>query len=345
MKHKQLTQLETAEFCTSLSLLLHGGLGLSDSVWLLQQEAAGDLQKQLTHLGQLLDGGSTLSSAMAETGIFSAYVTAMTRIGEETGHLEETLTSLGDYYRENDRTVHQLKQALAYPCMILALMLLVIGVLLIKVLPVFEDVYASLGSRLTGLSGALLQLGKLLESLLPGLLAVLAAGAVLVLAVWLSASCREVLLGFWRNHFGDRGVARKFNNARFARGLSMGISSGLPLTEAACLAESLLCTGAAERAARCREALEENAELTDALRAGELLPPWAARMLAAGIRGGSGDRVMEEIARRLMEEARTSLEERAAKVEPAMVLVCSLLVGVILLSTILPLMNIMASIG
>ena len=125
----------------------------------------------------------------------------------------------------------------------------------------------------------------------------------------------------------------------------MGISSGLPLTEAAGLAENLLCAGAAERAARCREALEQDAELADALRAGELLPPWAARMLAAGIRGGSGDRVLEEIARRLMEEARTSLEERAAKVEPAMVLVCSVLMGVILLSTMLPLMNIMASIG
>ena len=46
-----------------------------------------------------------------------------------------------------------------------------------------------------------------------------------------------------------------------------------------------------------------------------------------------------------MEDARTSLEETAAKVEPAMVLVCSVLVGVILLSTMLPLMNIMASIG
>lgn len=345
MKHKQLTQLETAEFCTDLSLLLHGGLGLSDSVWLLQQEASGDLQKNLTLLGQLLDGGSTLSAAMAETGVFPGYAVAMTRIGEETGRLEETLTSLGDYYGENDRTVHQLKQALAYPSMILLLMLLVIGVLLIKVLPVFDDVYASLGSRLTGLSGALLQLGQLLESLLPGLLAVLAAGTVLVLAVCLSASCREALQGFWQNRFGDRGIARKFNNARFARGLSMGISSGLPLTEAARLAEDLLCAGAAARAARCREALEQNMELADALRVGELLPPWAARMLAAGIRGGSGDSVLEEIARRLMEDARTSLEERAAKVEPAMVLVCSVLVGVILLSTMLPLMNIMASIG
>ncbi len=345
MKHKQLTQTQTAEVCSSLSLLLHGGLGLSDSVWLLQQEAAGDLGEVLTALGQRLDEGSTLSGAMAETESFPGYVTAMIRIGEEAGRLEQALSSLGEYYAENARTVRQLKNALAYPCMILLLMLMVIAVLLIRVLPVFDAVYVSLGSRLTGLSAALLYGGQLLTRLLPVLLAVLVLGAVLVLAVCLWAPLREKLRILWQKAFGDRGVARKFNNARFARGLSMGISSGLPLTQAARLAENLLSPGAASRAALCCSALEQDASLTDALRAGDLLPAWAVRMIAAGIRGGSGDRVMEEVARRLMEEARASLEERAAKVEPAMVLVCSVLVGVILLSTMLPLMNIMAMIG
>lgn len=345
MKHKQLTQAQTAEVCSSLSLLLHGGLGLSDSVWLLQQEAAGDLGEVLTALGQRLDGGSTLSGAMAETDGFPGYVTAMIRIGEETGRLEQALSSLGEYYGENVRTARQLKNALVYPCMILLLMLMVIAVLLIKVLPVFDAVYASLGSRLTGLSAALLYGGQLLGQLLPALLAVLVLGVVAVLAVCLWPSLGEKLRILWQKRFGDRGIARKFNNARFARGLSMGISSGLPLTEAARLAENLLSPGAASRAALCRTALEQDASLTDALRAGDLLPAWAVRMIAAGVRSGSSDRVMEEVARRLMEEARTSLEERAAKVEPAMVLVCSVLVGVILLSTMLPLMNIMASIG
>lgn len=344
MKQKELTQMTTAEFCTSLSLLLHGGLPLSDSVWLLQQETDTHMGESLTRLGQLLDEGSTLSAAMEAVGIFPTYVTAMTRIGEETGRLEEALSALGDYYLENAKTVRQLKNALAYPSMILLLMTVVIGVLLTKVLPVFDGVYASFGSRLTGVSASLLYLGQGLNAAMPVLLGVLAAGIGIVLAVCRIPAFREGLVKRWQQWFGDRGIARKFNNARFARGLSMGISSGLPLQEAARLAEDLL-TGGKDRAVRCRQALEQDMDLTDALRAGELLPGWAVRMIAAGVRGGNGDRVLEEVSSRLMEEARISLEETAAKVEPAMVLVCAGLVGAILLSAMLPLMNIMASIG
>lgn len=347
MKTKQLTQAETAELCSSLALLLHGGLGLADSVWLLQQEAAGTAKALLTRLGEQLDQGSLISVAMEETGGFPAYAAAMIRIGEQTGRLEETLAVLAEYYTENDRTVRQLKNALVYPCMILLLMLLVIGVLLVKVLPVFDGVYASLGSRLTGVSAALLYMGQLLEGALPVLLVVLLLGTLLVAAACLFPAVRDWGAGVWQKRFGDRGICRKFNNARFARGLSMGISSGLPLTEAAELARKLLqeIPGAQARAVACCQALEQNMPLAEALQAGNLLPAWATRMVSAGVRGGNGDRVLEEVARRLMEEARASLEETAAKVEPAMVLICSVLVGVILLSTMLPLMNIMAAIG
>ena len=347
MKRKPLTQAETAELCSSLSLLLHGGLGLADSVWLLQQEAKGAVKEMLTGLGDCLDRGSTLWAAMEEAEAFPAYVPAMTRIGEQTGRLEETLKALAEYYTENDRTVRQLKNALAYPCLILLLMMVVIGVLLVKVLPVFDGVYASLGSRLTGISAGLLHLGQLLKAFLPVLLAVLALCALVTAAACLFPAVREWGTGIWQKRFADRGICRKFNNARFTRGLSMGISSGLPLAEAAALAGQLLrgIPGAEKRAEACRKALEENMPLAEALGIGDLMPPWAGRMVSAGVRGGNGDRVLEEVARRLMEEARAALEETAAKVEPAMVLGCSLLVGIILLSTMLPLMNIMAAIG
>ena len=76
-----------------------------------------------------------------------------------------------------------------------------------------------------------------------------------------------------------------------------------------------------------------------------LLPAAACRLLTLGMRGGSGDEVMEEIARRLSDEAQLALESKVGKVEPALVLVTSVLVGAILLAVMLPLMNIMTTIG
>ena len=75
------------------------------------------------------------------------------------------------------------------------------------------------------------------------------------------------------------------------------------------------------------------------------LPAAESRMLAIGLRQGSGDKVMDNIADRLMEQAEEALENTVAKIEPAMVLLASALVGMILLSVMLPLMNIMSAIG
>lgn len=348
MDRPTLTNQENAGLCRGLSLMLHAGIPLSDGAYLLAQEEQGQYQQQqLTALGQKLDEGMLLSSAMEEIGAFPDYVTGMVRIGERTGRMEEALNSLSAYYEERHRTNKRLRSALAYPSMILLLMLAVIAVLLIKVLPVFDEVYASLGSRLTGAAAGLLHLGQALETALPVLLALLAAAVIAVLLFSCWAPFRKKCTDFAQKHFGDRGISRKFNNARFARALAMGLKSGLPLEESIELAKMLLSDvpGAAKRCEVCAAKLSEGASLSEAMDEAGLLPAASCRMLTVGLRGGNGDQVMEEIAHALMEDASDALEAGISRVEPAMVLTASALVGAILLSVMLPLMNIMSSMG
>ena len=84
------------------------------------------------------------------------------------------------------------------------IMLVMVVVLLTKVLPVFEDVYASLGGQLTGVAGGLLALGRVLDAAMPVLCAVLAAAVVLLAAFAGSAAFRTRVLSLWRKrrHFG-----------------------------------------------------------------------------------------------------------------------------------------------
>ena len=267
----------------------------------------------------------------------------MARIGETTGALEQALDALADYYDQRHRTARQLRQAVAYPGMILILMLGVIGVLLVKVLPVFDSVYASLGSGLTGFSGALLDLGQGLRGLLPVLLGALLALGLLALCKPL----RDRVLAVFRRRFSDRGILRKFNNARFAQALSMGLGSGLSAEESVALAGRLLSDvpGARERCEACAEALRRGEGLRESLEAAQLLPAAQSRMLAVGIQGGNGDAIMGDIVRRMQEEVGESLSDLVSSIEPAMVLTASLLVGAILLSVMLPLLDIMSTIG
>lgn len=342
-----LGNLETARICRELALLTHAGIALADGVFLLAKEAQSPFQDLLDQMGEDLDKGLPLSDAMAQRDAFASYAVTMVRLGEEAGKLEESLELLADYYEERHRVNHRIRSAVAYPGMVLMLMLMVVGVLLIKVVPVFDRVYGSLGSRLTGAAAGLLYLGQGLERVLPCLLAILLLFAAGALVLWFSASLRKKARFFWQSRFGDRGIGRKFSNARFARAMAMGLGSGLHLDAALELAQQVLTDtpGAARRCAACAQTVKNGTSFREAVEAADLLPPALCRMLALGIRSGNADQIMETIAKTMMEDAQSDLDAAIGRIEPAMVLVSSLLVGLILLCVMLPLMDILAVLG
>ena len=347
MQKGMLSYQEIAAFCQELALLMQAGIRLSDGVFLMAEEEKGQYCDVYKEIGEKLDQGEILSVALEACGCFPAYVFGMISVGEKTGRLEESLFSLADYYEERCRVNRMLKSSLTYPMVIMVLIMAVVGVLLIKVLPVFDKVYMSLGSRLTGAAAGLLQVGYGLKAALPFLFGFLVVGIVLVVLFAKVSRFREKVLFVFANKFGDKGISKKLNNAKFARALAMGLTSGLTMEEALEQVRTLFVDvpGALKRCDKCLEMLEEGMELSVAMRENEFLQASYAKMLAVGMRGGNGDRVMTEVADRMMEDAGLALDNAVAKVEPAMVLAASVIVGMILLAVMLPLANIMASIG
>ena len=342
MKRK-LSNDEIASLCLELSLLLHAGVSTGDALSLLAQEE--EHRGMLSAMAEQVDGGKTLSTALRESGVFPVYVCGLVEVGERTGRTEEALAALSRYYEERVRIGRRVRSALLYPAVMLALMLVVIGVLLVKVLPIFDDVYASLGGRLTGVAAGLLNLGRWIEGAMPVLYLILAGLVLAVLVFGLVGPLRRGVVSLWQKTRGDRGVSRKLNNARLAQALAMGMASGLPVVEAVELSANLMEGGAKERCERCRKRLEGGESLGDALKKSGLLPARQSRLLELGQRSGAGDASMEKIARDLSEEGEAALDALVGRVEPALVLVCSVLVGLILLSVMLPLMHIMSAIG
>ena len=200
---------------------------------------------------------------------------------------------------------------------------------------------------MNGLAGGLLTLGMILNKAMPFLCVLMAAVVVFVITFSVNTGFREKVLGAWKKKAGDKGVMRKMNDASFAQAISMGLSSGLPLEETMELAAEVLndIPQAKERCFNCKEELLSGIPLADALKKADVFPPAMCRLLSLGMQSGNGDAVMVEIADRLSEEADVALAARVEKVEPTLVLITSLLVGIILLSVMLPLMNIMEAIG
>ena len=241
---------EIAGVSLELSLLLHAGVGTGDALSLLAEE--GERQALLSGMAQAVDAGASLAAAMRESGAFPTYVCGLVEVGERTGRTEEALAALSRYYEDRVHLGRRIRSALLYPAVMLALLLVVIAVLLVKVLPIFDDVYASLGGRLTGIAGGLLTLGRWLERAMPALWTVLAAAAVLALLLAAVGPLRRGLAAWWSRHRGDRGLGRRLNNARLAQAMAMGMASGLPVEEAVALAAGLMEGAAKTRCLSCQ---------------------------------------------------------------------------------------------
>ena len=200
---------------------------------------------------------------------------------------------------------------------------------------------------MSGVAGVLLKAGLWLKDGLWLVYGVLGLVVVLVLLFVLCAPFREKVTGLWKRYAGDKGVMRKVNDAAIAQVMAMGLSSGMVLEDTMDLAAEVTADvpKAKERCLRCKEVLLSGESLMDALKTSEVLPASACRLLSVGMQGGNGDAVMAEIAEKLSEEADVALTNRIEKAEPALVLSVSVLVGVILLVVMMPLINIMETIG
>ena len=283
MSKKMLTNSEISAFCLGLSLLIHSGVGVGDGLALLaEEETDGEYRDMLKELSESADSGVSLAEAVKTSGRFPGYVCGLLEVGEKSGRTEEALSALARYYEDRARLDHQIKTALLYPAILLVIMLAVIAVLLIRVLPVFNEVYAYLGASLTGIAGGLLSLGRALDAAMPVLLVILGIVVVLIILFAAVPAFREKLTGFWRRRMGDKGVSKKINTACFAQSLSMGLSSGLPLEEALSLAGSLLddVPAAKARCEDCQKRIESGESLSaafwsSAFAAAPATQPWS----------------------------------------------------------------------
>lgn len=348
MKQLRLNHEQVGTLCRALGHLYHAGIGAGDALALLAEDEASAREKGLLQsMSRQADEGVPMAQIFRDAGCFPAYVCNLLEVGERVGRSEDTLNALADYYEGRARMERRLKSALLYPSVLLVVLLAVVVILLVWVLPVFNDVYARLGSSLTGVAGGLLALGGALRKIMPLLCVLLALAVVFVIVMAASPAARDKLLYVWRKGRGDKGITRRINTARFAQALSMGMTSGLTDHEAVELAANL-AEGSdvfQSRCTACLIKLDEGAGMSAALRETELLSKAECRLLEAGIKGGSGEQVMEQIALRALEESEQELESITGRVEPTVVVVMSVLVGAILLSVMLPLMHIMTAIG
>ena len=345
---KPLNYRELSVFCSQMALMLSAGISAMEAVSILREglEDPG-AQAILGQVSDSLEAGESLFAALsAPEGAFPRYFLDMTDTGERAGQLDVVFSSLAAYYDRRDALSRNIRSAVAYPLVMVAMMLAVILVLVIQVMPIFRQVYAQLGTEMNRFSAGVLDLGAWLSRYS---LAFLILACALVLALlWLTktASGKRRLAVLSRRLPGIRQITRATALSRFADGMAITLRSGLDTDESLELAGRVTeSPQLRDKIEACRQQASQGTDLGTAFRENGLFSGLAGKMVSVGILSGSLDTVLAQVAEQYAEEASQRINRAVARLEPTLVALLSVLVGIILLSVMLPLMGIMSNIG
>jgi len=348
MKTKILNNTYLSMFCSELAMLLDAGLTISDSVQVIQEdESSKDARDIMQKLYDSLMMGNQFSVALKEATVFPYYMVHMVEVGEKTGRLVQTLTAISEYYERQTRLSVTIKNSVLYPAVLLVLMIVVVLILIVQVLPIFNDIFGRLGTQMDPIAVRLMQFGGWLGNAAAGIAIVVGAIFIFILIMWLVPSIRKSIAQSFSNVLGSHGVFGKIASSRFVCAMTLGMASGLDTAESINIAASVSGGSKAvdNKHKKCIALLESGSTLSEALCAAGILSTQDGKMLSVGSVSGKADLAMAEIARRSDIDVRDSIDRIVGRIEPTLVILSSGIVGVILLSVMLPLMGIMTSIG
>jgi type IV pilus assembly protein PilC len=289
--------------------------------------------------------GRPLTLALEQIGGFPEYALALLRISEKTGRLEETCAALRDFYERRDALSQSIRSSLVYPLSMMVIVFVVIIVLLTQAMPVFDQVFSQLGFQMTGFSRILLNIGQALNQAAFVIGGVIVALIVLVLILRLTPVGKRFFRALFERAPITRELSLNMSTQRFALALSTMLESGLASTEALALAVPLVEDHrAAARVSRIQEQVEAGEGFERAIEESKLFSPETMALLSIGFRTGTDAHAFEQIGRSITLSTERKLESLVGAIEPVLVGGMCALVGVVLLSVMLPLLGVLSSI-
>ncbi|MCH4222932.1 MAG: type II secretion system F family protein [Solobacterium sp.] len=345
MTKAMLNNHELSAFCGQMAVILKAGISSVEGITMMNEETDSEADKKLlTAILHSYDSTGHLYSALAETRAFPDYLVQMTRIGEESGSLDDVMSSLSDHYDREETVRRSIRNAVVYPLIMTGMMVAVIIILLVNVMPVFSQVFEELGTSMSGLALTLYNIGNVLRQYALTIVLILAAILCLFLAVELSSGKGSLRYKIGRHFKSIRRSNEEIAACRFASGMALTLHSGLNPDQCLELSEALNeDPDFAEKLSACRKEVEDGRDLSDSLKSHQIFTGIYARMASIGSKAGSLDSVMGQIADLYENDIDTSLNNRLAVIEPTLIIVLSVLVGAILLSVMFPLLSIMSS--
>lgn len=345
---KKLPKQEIIIFSRQLSLVLDSEISLVEGIqMIIEKSDHKGLAEVLSRMNEKIKFGHSLSETIKEyETFFSPFFVSMIELGERSGDLAKSLEQVADAFEKEIETTEKVKSAITYPIILAILMTGVILLLIVEILPMFADILESLGGEMPAFTMGVLNIGLFIGNSF--LWIVLIIATLIGGGVYYSKTEKGRYF-FDRLKFRipvQRGIVSSLTAVHFARNLAMLIRSGIPLSIGIrMLKKTIGNLYVAEELDKVAEALDLGASPDEEFQKLDLFPWVLIKLFGIAQTTGHMDRMLDKAADVMEKETDTNLDRLTTVIEPMLIIVLSLVVGAILISVILPIVNIMNSIG
>jgi type IV pilus assembly protein PilC len=336
----KITTGDIAVFSRQLATMLASGIPLVQAFEIVgtgHENAA--MQKLILAIKADVEGGSSLAEALAKHPVyFDDLFINLVEAGEQAGALETLLDKIATYKEKTEAIKKKIKKALTYPAAVLVVAFIVTTILLIFVIPAFEDLFQGFGADLPTFTRMVIDLSLFVRT--QGWYLAIAIGAGI--GAFLYFKKRSRAMRHWLDRMALKvpvvgPILEKAAIARYARTLSTMFSAGVPLVEA--LESVAGATGNIvyeQGVLQMRDEVATGTRLQQAMENTDLFPNMVIQMIAVGEESGSLDSMSAKVADFYEEEVDNAVDNLSSLLEPMIMAILGVLVGGLVVAMYLP---------
>ncbi|KGK42345.1 type II secretion system protein F [Nitrincola sp. A-D6] len=339
-KNKPIKPLDIAFFTRQMATMMKSGVPLLQGLEIVANGTEKVKLKELTYdIRNEVNGGSDFSTALSRhPKHFDELTCSLVRAGEQSGALETMLDRIATYKEKIESLKAKIKKAMTYPAAVVAVGIIVSAILLVKVVPQFQDIFRSFGADLPAFTLFVIGLSDIAQQ------------------YWFFALIGFVILGFGFTKLMEK--SQKFHDAvdrfvlkipvlgavlykaaiaRFARTLSTTFAAGVPLVSALDSASGAAGNVVFRNAIiQIRNGVSTGQSLQNATNMTGIFPAMVTQMIAIGEEAGSLDTMLDKIASFYEEEVDNAVDNLSSLLEPLIMVVLGTLVGGLVIAMYLP---------
>jgi type IV pilus assembly protein PilC len=329
-------------FTRQLSTMIEAGISLVQAMTALYDQCDPKRQRNLRHVisdvTTRVQGGETFNESIAKhPRVFDRLFVSMVKAGEHGGLLSEILDRLAGFLEASARLRKKVKSAMTYPVIVICIAFAITTFLLVKVVPIFGEIFKDFGAKLPAPTQLLIDVSDFIRGEWYFLILVF-GGIFFGVRVFVRSTRGKQLADRWKLKLPIFGpLIHKICMSRFSRTFAQLIRSGVPILEVLDVVGGASGNHVVETSIKgVSEDVEKGDNLSIALSKKAIFPPMMLRMVAAGEATGKIDTMLEKMADFWDEEIEAMLDALTSLIEPLLIVFLGVIVGGIVIAMFLP---------